>query len=67
MDMNQAAVFLAGSILTMLGFIVVIGGVIVINNLLNKFWKPIRFLRFDHYPPHYPEQDVTEPTLKETK
>ena len=40
--MDQAAVFLAGSILTMLGFVVVVAGVIVINNLIHKFWKPIQ-------------------------
>ena len=42
MDMDQAAVFLAGSILTMLGFVVVVAGIIVINNLIHKFWKPIQ-------------------------
>jgi hypothetical protein len=42
MDMDQAAVFLAGSILTMLGFTVVVAGVIVINNLIHKFWKPVQ-------------------------
>jgi hypothetical protein len=39
MDMDQAAVFLAGSILTMMGFIVITIGVIVINNLISKYWK----------------------------
>ena len=41
MDMDQAAVFLAGSILTMLGFIVVTIGIIVINNLISKYWKDL--------------------------
>jgi hypothetical protein len=49
MDMDQAAVFLAGSILTMLGFIVVIGGVIVINNLIHKYWKPVRVFTPDSW------------------
>lgn len=39
MDMNQAAVFLAGSILTVLGFLVVLVGVLVGNNLVAKYWK----------------------------
>jgi hypothetical protein len=56
MDMDQAAVFLAGSILTMLGFIVVIAGVIAINNLLHKYWKPVRVFTSDSWaamnPPH---------------
>ena len=41
MDMDQAAVFLAGSILTMLGFVVVVGGIVIINNLLANYWKPV--------------------------
>ena len=39
MDMDQAAVFLAGSVLTVLGFLVIIGGVLVVNNLVAKYWK----------------------------
>jgi len=40
MDMDQAAVFLAGSILTVIGFLVIIGGVLIVNNLIAKYWKP---------------------------
>jgi hypothetical protein len=40
--MDQAAVFLAGSILTMLGFVVVIAGAVIINNILHKYWKPVQ-------------------------
>ncbi len=39
MDINQAAVFLSGSILTMMGFVVVVVGVLIINNLIAKYWK----------------------------
>lgn len=41
MDMDQYAVFLAGSILVMLGFTVVAIGIIVINNIAAKYWKPV--------------------------
>jgi hypothetical protein len=51
MDMDQAAVFLAGSILTMMGFVVVIMGIVVINNILHKYWKPVQFFKYDSYPP----------------
>lgn len=68
MDMDQAAVFLAGSILTMLGFIVVIAGVIAINNLLHKYWKPVKIFTADSWninPPqrfaHEDEVNVTAP------
>jgi len=55
MDMDQAAVFLAGSILTMLGFIVVVAGVVAINNIVHKYWKPVKIFSADSWhvnPPH---------------
>ena len=64
MDMDQAAVWLAGSILTMLGLITVVAGVIAINNLLHKYWKPVRIFTADSWhinPPRY----ATESELKE--
>ena len=42
MDMDQAAIFLAGSILTALGFIAVVIGLVVINNIIARYWKPIK-------------------------
>jgi hypothetical protein len=39
MDIDQAAVFLAGSILTGLGFVVVVVTAVVINNIIHKYWK----------------------------
>ena len=41
MNMDQAAVFLAGSILIALGFTVVIAAVIFVNNMLHRYWKPV--------------------------
>lgn len=82
MDMDQSAVFLAGSILTMLGFIVVIIGIVIINNIIHKYWKPIRIFTPDSWkgfnPPivqshfvHGEEMDriapkFEEPNAKET-
>ena len=51
MNMDQAAVFLAGSVLTMLGFVVVIGGVVAVNNILHKYWKPVRLFTADSFHP----------------
>jgi len=51
--MDQAAVFLAGSILTMLGFIVVFAGIILINNLLSTYWKPVKMFRYDTPPDRF--------------
>jgi hypothetical protein len=49
MDMDQAAVWLSGSILIMLGFIVVAIGVVVINNIIAKYWKPVQFFTLDSW------------------
>jgi hypothetical protein len=60
MDMDQAATFLAGSVLTMIGFVVVIIGIVVINNILYKYWKPMGWfkswgLTLDSAPPRFAE------------
>ena len=39
MDMDQAAVFLAGSILTVMGFLIILAGIVVANNIIHKYWK----------------------------
>ena len=39
MDMDNAAVFLAGTILYALGFIIILIGIIIANNLIHKYWK----------------------------
>lgn len=54
--MDQAAVWLAGSILTVLGFIVIILGIVFVNNIIHKYWKPVRIFTTDSWsamnPPH---------------
>ena len=59
MDMDQAAVWLAGSILTMLGLIVIVSGAVVINNIIYKYWKSFgwKFMPavFDHPPVRFVE------------
>ena len=50
MDMDQAAVWLAGSILFALGAVVIIAGVVVINNILHKYWKPVQFFKWLDHP-----------------
>ncbi len=67
--MDQAATFLASSILIMLAAIIIIAGILIVNNLLNKYWKPINIFTPDSWkgfnPPHY----ISEPekTNKDTK
>jgi hypothetical protein len=55
MNLDQASVFFTGSILIMLGFVVITAGVVAINNLLHRYWKPVKMFKFlDHpYPPRF--------------
>ena len=71
MDMTQAATFLGSSILLMMGIIVVVIGIVIINNILNKYWKPVNIFTPDswkgfHPPIYQTEQTKVEPPLKET-
>ena len=50
MDMDQSAVFLAGSILFAIGIIVLIGAVVLINNILHNYWKPVQFFKWLDHP-----------------
>lgn len=72
MDISKAAEFLASSILTGLGLIVLVIVILVVNNLISKYWKPVQWsyllpeplqqsIRFAE--PHEVEKTV-EPTLK---
>jgi hypothetical protein len=49
MSMDQAAMFLAGSVLTIMGLVVIVAGCIIINNLVHRFWKPVRVFTTDSF------------------
>ena len=49
MTVDQAAVFLAGSLLIILGFVFIVAGLCLINNLLHKYWKPVRLFTVDSF------------------
>ena len=67
MNLEQAAIFLTGSILTMLGFIVIVIGAVVINNILHKYWKPITLTWYGDHPPRFIEEDhLTERKKKQS-
>ena len=59
--MDQAAVFLAGSILTALGFIVIIATAVVINNIIHKYWKSFGWNLLPMY------MQKQEPVIEEPK
>ena len=72
MSMDQAAVWLAGSILTTLGFIVVVSGIIVINNIIHRFWKPVNIFTPEswkgfHPPVQYTDKEDPVLTKEQTK
>jgi len=45
MSMDQAAVFLASSILVGIAAILIFAVIVIINNLLHKHWKPFHLYR----------------------
>jgi hypothetical protein len=74
MSMDQAAVWLGGSILTALGFVVLIIAIVVVNNIIHKFWKPVRIFTSDSWnlnpPIRYatPEElEKIEPAIEKKK
>ena len=60
MDMSQAAVFLGSSILIMIGFIIIIAGVVIINNIIHRYWKPVRIFHPDSWKGFHPPHDVMQ-------
>ena len=51
--MDNAAVFLAGSVLYALGIIVIVIGTVVVNNIIHKYWKSFgwTFMTWMHQEP----------------
>lgn len=65
MTMDQAAVFLAGSILIAIGFTIMIAAVVFINNMLHKYWKPVSLFTPDSWkafnpPPQFVDQEINK-------
>lgn len=63
MDMDQAAVFLAGSILTALGLIAIVAGIVAVNNIIAKYWKPVRIFTADSWNINPPERFASQEEL----
>ena len=49
MDLDNAATFLLGSIGYGMGFILWLMAIIVVNNLLHKYWKPVKIFTYDSW------------------
>jgi hypothetical protein len=70
MDMDQAAVFLAGTILTVIGCLIALGGILVANNLIATYWKTWgwKFMAWAHEPQRFmtaEEEAKIAPILKD--
>lgn len=44
--MQSAAVFLSASILITMGLVVITAGMMAINRLFHKYWKPVKVFSF---------------------
>ena len=64
MDMDQAAVFFAGSILSALGFLVWFLVILLINNLVHKYWKSWGWKMTPDYWNHSPQFMTEEQAAK---
>lgn len=62
MSMDQAAVWLAGSILFSLGLVSLVAGIVVINNMFHRYWKPVPFFKWaDPMTPRFAsEEEMTQ-------
>ena len=67
MSLEQSANFLTGSILMMLGFVIVCAGILVINNILHRYWKPVRIFTADSWNLNPPAHFVAQMEPKEPK
>jgi hypothetical protein len=71
--MESAAVFMSASILMTIGVVVIMIGVIIVNNLFDKYWKPVKMFKYEYRPVYYrqdePVSDVdktVEPKMEDT-
>jgi hypothetical protein len=62
MDMDMSATFFAGSILVMMGFVVIIAGIVLINNIFHNYWKPVKIFWPSASPYEEAKEDKDEKT-----
>ncbi len=72
MDLDNAAAFMLGTVGYGIGIIVLVAVVVAINNIVSKYWKPIRIFTADSWninPPTrfmtHEEADKVAPTFDE--
>ena len=67
MDVENAANILAGSILTGLAFVTIVITVVVINNIIAKYWKPVKLFTPDSWKAFNPPAERIEPPVETPK
>jgi len=73
MTVESATTFLAATILSGLGFVIICVVLVVVNNIFSKYWKPVNLAlwlpkSFSAEPPRFATQEELEriaPTLDE--
>jgi len=50
MEVGSASVFLVGSVLISLGMIVLVSAVVFVNNIIARFWKPVKIYAYHTVP-----------------
>ena len=73
MSMESAAIFMSASILITIGTVVIVMGIIIINNLFDRYWKPVKMFRYEYKPVYFRQDDpvsevdkTVEPKMEET-
>ena len=46
--MDKLAVFFAGSILITMATVVIAAGIILVNNLIHKYWMPVIWFKYEY-------------------
>jgi hypothetical protein len=57
-DVDNAASFLAGSILFSIALVVFIIGCVVVNNIIHKYWKPVNIFTPDSWKGFFPPAEI---------
>ena len=57
MDVSNAANILAGSILVMLALVIIVIGIVAINNIFAKYWQPVQWMTMMNHPMYVTRED----------
>jgi hypothetical protein len=70
--MESAAVFMSASILITIGVVVIVMGIIIVNNLFDRYWRPVKMFKYEYKPVYYRQDEpvsevdkTVEPKMEE--